>query len=203
MSKWWIWLREDPEIVEPNIAALAADFGNFRHNLSVVHTVEALAARIYYASNGMAPGANNTAYRAKLATRHPEIAPLRDIAKAIKHVRLDRGHPKTKRGDKEVRSLRWDEAVCDGRWDSPLQVVIPLGCSVRVIETVALNALNVLKAEMAESRAGEKLTAPQKYGHAKLRRGAPRKFELLTRLDWRQQHSGQECEHPDRQEWYR
>src|SRR4051812_32396720 len=74
------------EIVEPNLAALAADYGSIRHNLNVVHAVDALAAHVFYASNGAAPGADDTLYRAELAKLHPEFALLRDIAKAVKHV---------------------------------------------------------------------------------------------------------------------
>ena len=141
------------EIVEPNLADLAADYGSIRHNLNAVHAVDALAAHIFHASNGAAPGTDDTHYRNELALRDPEYALLRDIAKAIKHVCLDRGSPLTSRGDHvEVRSLGWDEAAWDdGRWDSPPQVVIPLvGEGVRVVETVALNALTLLKAEMVK-----------------------------------------------------
>ena len=138
------------DVVEPNLAALAADYGSIRHNLNAVHAVDALAAHIYYASNGAAPGTDDTVYRAELAKHFPEFALLRDIAKAIKHVRLIQGSPQTSRGDHiEVRSLGWDEAASgDGqlgraatgsysrrlRWDA--------GCRD------GGDALEVLKAEM-------------------------------------------------------
>lgn len=129
------------DVVEPNLAALAADYGSIRHNLNAVHAVDALAAHIYYASNGAAPGTDDTVYRAELAKHFPEFALLRDIAKAIKHVRLIQGSPQTSRGDHiEVRSLGWDEAAWgDGRWGGPPQAVIPVDCGgMRVVETVAM-----------------------------------------------------------------
>jgi len=43
-------------VVEPNLAALAAEYGDIRHNLNFVHSLDALAAHVYYASNGAAPG---------------------------------------------------------------------------------------------------------------------------------------------------
>lgn len=139
------------DVVEPNLVELAADYGNVRKALNAVHSVDALAAYIYHAANGAAPGSDDTQYRGELARQHPEFGLLRDIAKAVKHVRLDRGSPKTSRGDQvEVRSLGWGEAAWgDGRWDGPPQAVIPLdGGGIRVVETVATNALGVLKAEM-------------------------------------------------------
>lgn len=141
------------EVVEPNFADLAANYGSIRLNLNAIHAVDALAAHIYHGSNGAAPGNDDTHYRSNLAQRDPEFALLRDIAKAIKHVRLGRGSPKTSRGDHvEARSLGWDEAAWgDGRWDGPPQVVIQLdGEGIRVVETVAMNALRLLKAEMTK-----------------------------------------------------
>lgn len=140
-------------VIEPNVAALRADFSNLRHNLNAVHAVDALAAHIYHASNGAAPGEDDSHYRDEIAKLYPEFALLRDIAKAIKHVRLDRGSPHTRRGDKlERRSLGWGEAAWgDGRWGGPPQVVIPLDSGgVRVVETVVGNALDALKIEMAK-----------------------------------------------------
>ena len=140
-------------VVEPNFAALATEYGDIRHSLNFVHSVDALAAHIFYASNGAAQGSDDLEYRNLLAMQHPEFALLRDIAKAVKHVRLIRGSPQTSRGDHmEVRSLGWGEGAWgDSRWGGPPQAVIPLDeGGVRVVETVATNALNVLKAEMAK-----------------------------------------------------
>ena len=141
------------DVVEPNLAALTADYGSIRHSLNAVYAVDALAAHVFYASKGAAPGADDILYRAELAKRFPEFALLRDIAKAVKHVRLIRGSPQTSRGDAvEARALGYGEAVYgDGRWDGPPQTVIPLDSGgVRVVETVAKNALKVLKDEMAK-----------------------------------------------------
>jgi hypothetical protein len=140
------------EVVKPNLADLAADYDSIRHNLNAVHSVDALAAHVYYASNGAAPGKDDLDYRDHLAKQHPEFALLRDIAKAIKHVRLIRGSPQASRGDQMVvRSLGWGEAAWgDGRWGGPPQAVIPLDSGgIRVVETVAVNALKVLEQEMA------------------------------------------------------
>jgi hypothetical protein len=57
-------------------------------------------------------GRDDLEYRSELAKQHSEFALLRDIAKAVKHVRLVRGSPQTSRGDQmEVRSLGWGEAA--------------------------------------------------------------------------------------------
>ena len=56
------------QFVEPNLAALAADYGDIRHNLNLVHAVDALAAHIYHASKGAAPG-RDLEYRNALAKR--------------------------------------------------------------------------------------------------------------------------------------
>ena len=110
------------------IAALAADYGSIRHNLKAVHAVDALAAHIYYASNGAAPGADDTLYRAELAKQSPEFALLRDIAKAVKHVRLIRGSRQTSRGDHmQVRSRAGRSGM--GRW--PLGRAASSGHSTR------------------------------------------------------------------------
>jgi hypothetical protein len=131
---------------------LAANYVSIRLTLNVVHSVDALAAHIYHGSGGAAPGTDDTDYRDLLARHDPEFALLRDVAKAIKHVRLDRGSPLASRGDQvEARPLGWGEAAWDdGRWDGPPHVIIPLdNGGVRVVETVLSNALAVLKTEMA------------------------------------------------------
>jgi hypothetical protein len=141
------------EVVEPNLAALAADYGSIRLTLNAVHSVDALAAHIFYASNGAAPGKDDVHYRDELAKQHREFALLRDIAKAVKHVRLERGSPQTKRGDHvEVRPLGYGEgAYDDGRYGGPPQAVIPLdNGGFRVVETVAINALKLLRDEMTK-----------------------------------------------------
>jgi len=58
----------------------AAEYGDIRHNLNFVHSLDALAAHVYYASNGAAPGRDDLEYRSELAKQHSEFALLRDIA---------------------------------------------------------------------------------------------------------------------------
>ena len=67
------------DVVEPNLAALAAEYGSIRHALNAVHAVDALAAHIYFASSGAAPGASDTDYREELAKHFSEFALLRGL----------------------------------------------------------------------------------------------------------------------------
>lgn len=143
------------QIVEPNLADVNTDFGNIRLVLNLVYSVDALAAQIFHAAAGALPGKDDSEYREILAKANPEeFALLRDVAKAIKHVRLQRGKPLVSGSDQlSVRALGWDEVEWnDGRWDSPPQVVVETTTGrIRVVETIAMRSLHLLKAEMVKA----------------------------------------------------
>jgi hypothetical protein len=142
------------QVVRPNVAELAADYADIRRAINAVHAVDALAAHIYD-SAGRRKGTgepDDTAFREKLASHNSDFKLLRDVAKAVKHVVLERGSPiVTKAEQITSKSLGWDEMLWDeGRWDSPPLVVVATNAgSYRVVETVLKNALDFLENEMA------------------------------------------------------
>lgn len=142
-------------IVRPNMDEFRNDYADLRKAFNVSFSVDALAAHIYDAS-GRAAGTgakDDSAFRAELAANSPDFALVRDIAKALKHVELDRHSPAVKRADQvEKRALGWGEARWgEGRWGSPPQVVVTTNSGdKRVVETVLGNALSFLESEMAK-----------------------------------------------------
>ena len=80
-------------VVEPNLADQEKDHTSVRAALNAVHSVDALAAHIFCATNPPATKKSeergDLKYRNDLAKADPDFALLRDIAKAAKHVRLD------------------------------------------------------------------------------------------------------------------
>lgn len=138
-------------VVEPNIAELDADYGNIRLALNVVHSLDALAAQIFYGSNGAIAAKDDLDYRNQLASVSDEFALLRDIAKAIKHVRLERGDPLVSGGDQvSVASIGWGVGRWgEGRWSGPPQAVVATNSGeLRYIEQIAQGALSLLKLEL-------------------------------------------------------
>jgi hypothetical protein len=108
------------QTVRPNLAELAADYADLRKAFNAFHAVDALAAHIYDCA-GRQKGTgepDDIAFRERLCARSSDFALLRDLAKAVKHVVLERGTPKiTKAAQISPRSLGWDEMRWDeGRW---------------------------------------------------------------------------------------
>lgn len=141
------------QIVAPNLAELATDYGNLRLALNAVHAVDALAAHIFYGAGGKGKVgvADDLAYRESLARQDTEFGLLRDVAKAAKHVVLERGTPQVSTADQiSSRGLGWGEARWDeGRWDGPQQAVVLTDAGEhRVLETVVARALAFLEKEM-------------------------------------------------------
>lgn len=67
-------------------------------------------------------------FRNELANRHPDLALIRDICDAHKHVKLDRATAMLTTSDQiDIMSLGWGEArFGEGRWSSPHEVVVRL-----------------------------------------------------------------------------
>ena len=141
------------QIVRPNMADLANDYGDIRKAISAVHSADALAAHIFDAVGGriVTGAADDTAYRELLAGEHAEFRLVRDLVKATKHVVLDRGKPLVSTADQiDSRGLGWGEARWrEGRRGSQPQVVVVTDAGEhRVIETVVRKAVEFLEAEM-------------------------------------------------------
>jgi hypothetical protein len=142
------------QIVRPNMADLANDYGDIRKAMTAVHSADALAAHIFHEVGGriVTGAADDTAYRELLAEESGEFRLVRDLEKAAKHVALDRGKPLVTTADQIVsRGLGWGEARWrEGRRGSPPQVVVVTDTGEhRVIETVVRKAVEFLEAEMA------------------------------------------------------
>jgi hypothetical protein len=144
------------QIVRPNMADLVNKYGDVRRAFNAIAAVDALAGHIWRwckenASYEISGIADDTAFREKLANANPDFQLVRDMAKAQKHIHLNRGSPMVKVEDQiAVRSLGWDQARWDeGRWDSPPQVVVETDLGeVRVVEAVLGRALMFLEGEM-------------------------------------------------------
>jgi len=87
-----------------------------------------------------------------LAQGSSDFRLLRDIAKAQKHVHLDRGATEvTEAAQVAARSIGFNEARWgEGRWDGPPQVVVTTdGGKLRSVEQIVAAALTVLETEMS------------------------------------------------------
>lgn len=141
-------------VVEPNLLDFAANPADLRHAMNAVHAVDALAARIHYASGGATRSSDDGAYRRQLAQTDPDFGLLRDVAKALKHAVLSNPNFKPKvSGAAQITSqaIGWDQAVWgELEWDAPPRVVVEInGGPFRYLEKVVGNALALLDREMA------------------------------------------------------
>ena len=106
------------QIVRPNLADLADNYGDIRKAMTAVHSADALAAHIFHAVGGriVTGAANDTAYRKLLAGENGEFRLVRDLAKAAKQVVLHRGKPLVSTADQIVsQGLSWGEARWGGK----------------------------------------------------------------------------------------
>jgi hypothetical protein len=142
------------EIARPNVVDLADDYGNVRKALNALHSVDALTAYIYNdAGRRSGTGSkDDSQFRAKLSKQNPDFRLLRDVAKAAKHVVLEKGAPIVTKAE-QIRAMSlgfdigsWDEIRFDG---PPQAVVITDAGEHRTIEAVVSKALDFLEGEMA------------------------------------------------------
>ncbi|WP_209424706.1 hypothetical protein [Pararhodobacter sp. SW119] len=162
----WTFRRQ---VVTPNFEEMIADFGDVRRATNCILSIDALAAHIFYHGRANFPDRfqdrDDTGYRERLAKKNNDFRILRDVAKGIKHCKLERGQPlitgsasMDSRGIGLVGSGYWDdEAVWndEARWnDGPeelSQVVVELSDgNVRTLEAVAISAVELLDQELAD-----------------------------------------------------
>ena len=144
-------------VVRPNVQDFDANYGSVRHAYNAVAAVDALAAHLYLWCKTNAPSeiadvSDDTQYRARLAQSSSDFRLLRDIAKAQKHVHLDRGPTEvTAAAQVAARSIGFGEARWgEGRWGGPPQVVVTTdGGELRYVEQIVATALTVLETEMS------------------------------------------------------
>jgi hypothetical protein len=143
-------------VVRPNVEEFNADYGNVRRAYNAVAAVDALAAHIYVWCKTNAPSeiaglADDTHYRGRLAGCSSDFRLLRDIAKAQKHVHLDRGQPEvTTSAQVTTRAFGYGEGgYGGGRFGGPPQVVVTSdNGELRYVEKIMAAALVLLEAEM-------------------------------------------------------
>lgn len=86
------------KVVLPNITEFKQDVSSERHAYNAISGLDALAAHIYHWAKASGDkeaiaATNDSHYRGSLAKRNMAFGLLRDVAKAQKHVRLDRHDP--------------------------------------------------------------------------------------------------------------
>lgn len=143
-------------VVQPNVREMGEHYEDLRYAMNAIASVDALAAHIFHWCQRHAPEEvaglkDDTWYREHLAQANLDFGLLRDLAKAHKHVHLNRGQPQVSSASQtSIRSVGWDEAPWDeGRWGGPPQVVVKTDKGeFRPVEAVVGNALEFLQQEM-------------------------------------------------------
>lgn len=140
-------------VVLPNIEALKRNRSDLRQAYNAIHSVDALAAHIYWegGADAFGLGDDDTHYRRNLAAGSDVFKLLRDAAKAAKHVRLVRGI-RTISSSQQVsaRVLGYGRPPYgQGVFGGSTRIVITTDTGEqRLVEAVVGGALAVLEAEM-------------------------------------------------------
>ena len=145
------------DVVRPNFAEIDPSKPSMRLVLNAVASVDALAAHIFHWCKRNAPHEvsgidDDSAFREKkLAQADPDFRLLRDIAKAQKHVILDRGKPTVSSAHQvSERPLgygqgRWGE----GTWGGTPQIVVETdNGEFRSVDYLLKAGLSRLESEM-------------------------------------------------------
>jgi hypothetical protein len=102
-------------VVRFDVAEFRDEYGDIRRAYHAVTAADALAAHIFVWCRTNAPAEitgldDDNHYRGKLSERSSEFRLLRDIAKAQKHVHLERGKPEvTEAAQVVARTFGWGE----------------------------------------------------------------------------------------------
>jgi hypothetical protein len=143
-------------VVRPNVEEFGRHCGDFRCAYNAIASVDALAAHLYFwaiehSRSAVDSAADDSAYRAELATRNQDFKLLRDIAKAQKHVYLNRNPPPVKRADQvTVRPTGFGEGPYGrGRYGGGDQVVVEITSGqIDFVESIVKGSLGYLEDEM-------------------------------------------------------
>src|SRR4051812_25826654 len=121
------------EVVRPNLAEFEAEVSSIRRANNAISTLDALSAHLYRwciinNPNEVSGVRYDSHYREKLSEQSPYFRLLRDIAKAQKHVHLERGNPEVSKADQITsKSLGYGQAKYGaGRYGGVAQVVVDL-----------------------------------------------------------------------------
>ncbi len=132
-------------VVLPNMDEFSKG-DDLRRAFNAIAAVDALAAHI---SQNVSPQEkDDSRFRQNLADKNEDFKLVRDMAKAQKHVRLDRGNPVLKEADRiKLRSLGWGEGEWGaGLWGGSPQVVVEMDSGeTQIVGAVLERALAFLK----------------------------------------------------------
>ncbi|MEK7995882.1 MAG: hypothetical protein AAB403_18950 [Planctomycetota bacterium] len=145
------------QIVRPNLDEMELDRGDMRFAFNAAAAVDALAAHMYcwaveHSPDRVAEEEDDNSYRHTLAAKNLDFKLTTEVARANKHVRLDRGKPTVKTASQmATREL----TVCDfASWDDiwfgegdQVSIEIP-GATFEVAEAVFARACIFLEEEM-------------------------------------------------------
>ena len=145
-------------VVRPNFDEFHNNFADSRRAYNAIAAADALAAHLYVwaktnAPNKVATAGDDSAFRAVLANRDHNFSLLRDIAKALKHVRLTKGSPQVNSASQVVsRPIGYGEGGFGaGRYGGPEQVIVDIPQNgIRYIEEIVDQAVAFLEAEMTD-----------------------------------------------------
>lgn len=140
-------------VVRPNIEEFEANYGSERHAHNAVLSVDSLAAHLFHdlKALGKTTARDDSAFRQDMANRHPDFGILRDIAKAMKHVVLDRHNPAIRNSSQvNVKSPGWGEGRWgEARWDGPPQVHATLdNGDLRAVDYLVRSGVETIEKEM-------------------------------------------------------
>ena len=148
------------EVVRPNVAEFRANDASIRLAHNAVAAVDSLSAHIYQWCKANAPTevsglTNDTHYRKRLAAQYDDFGLLRDIAKALKHVRVTRNPPQIAEAKQiSTRDVGYGEGPYgDGRYGGPPQVVVDIDArTMRYVGQIVDSALSILEGEISRLR---------------------------------------------------
>lgn len=142
--------------VLPNITEYKQDVSSERHAYNAISSLDALAAHMYEwgkecGDTEALAATDDSHYRTSLAKRNMAFRLLRDVAKAQKHVRLERHDPiVTDISQINSRPIGFGEGgYGEGRFGGGAQVVVDIDPTrPEYVETILDQALTFLETEM-------------------------------------------------------
>jgi hypothetical protein len=140
------------QVVRQNLDEFRADFDSVRRAQNAVASVDALAAHIFHdCRSHFSRIKDDTEYRDYLARKDTAFRLLRDVAKANKHVRLDRGTPTVVSADQvSSRTIGYGEGDYGRGRYSAAQVIVDIAPgNFAYIETILDESVAFLETEMA------------------------------------------------------
>jgi hypothetical protein len=143
-------------VVKPDLVDFEASFGDIRAAHHAVASADALFAHLFYWLKAHRPGSiiarDDLEFREHLGKSDADLALLRDVAKAQKHVELVRGKPMVRRADQvSVGNTGWGQARWgEARWGGPPQVHVTTDDGdMRALDYLVRHAVAVLDKMLA------------------------------------------------------